>query len=221
METVKTFKNINHKDVCLLSVSTYVKRHCAYKFAMKYNNKVYENTLECDDGGFGPGVFIKLFEKYFASKKSKVLFLKKIPLYELNGKKYTIMIKMNFKHSDKMVTNKLYQVHTNTAIRIAYEPDTIYHDEDETVTYREQLLQCTYYIYNFMHTETLQRNSQKLCKVPHLLAKTTIEMNEHEPWDHKPNGYIISPCITKSELKFTEGDYEDDWDNFQMMRSFW
>ena len=222
MENETAFKNINHEDVGLLSVSTYVKRHGAFKFAMKYNDRVYESILECDDGNFGPGVFIKLFEKYFASKKSNVLFLKKIPLYELNGKKYTIMIKMKFKHSDKIVTNKIYhQSRKSNSIRIAYEPDTIYNDEDETVTYREQMLQCTYYIYTFTRTKYYKSKIPKLYKapIPMLLVKSTIELHEHEPWDHKPNGYFTLPCITKCELKFNEGDYEDDWDYFEMMRS--
>ena len=213
MEPDQTFKKINHQDVGLLSVSTYVKRDGAYTFVMKYNNKVYETACGCDDGGFGPGVFIKLLKKYFSSKRTNVVFLKNIPFYSVNDKKHTVMIKMNFKHSEKIVTTKLYLLHTYDVNRIAYESDTIYHDDKETVTYRKQTLRCTYYIYTF--TKHSENKSKKINKNPKLLAQSTIDMNEYEPWNHKPNGYIMSPCITECDLKFSETDYIDGWNMYE------
>ena len=226
MESNSDFKNINHKDVDLIAVSEYIKRINAYSFVMKYKDKVYDASCECNDGDFGSGVFIKLFEKYFVSKKSNVLFLKKIPLYELNGKKYTIMIKMNFKHSNKIITKKLCNLHTYNRNRIAYESDTFYHDDNETVTYRKQILQFTYYIYTFTYNKhnkhnKHKHNSPKLYREPILLVKSTIEMNEYEPWNHSPTGYILAPCITKCDLTFNEADYRNEWDEFEMMRTGW
>lgn len=202
------FAKINNTDVGLISVDTYIKRHDAYKFVMKFNNKIYENTLEIGNGLICSGVFIKIFAHYFEfiNKQKKLgknktnLFLK-VPLYKHNGKKTSIMITMKFKYHYEIINSKVYVLDSNKLVRLSYEKDTIFNN-DRTITYREEYLQCYYKIVE------LNKKHNKV------LSNTKIDLTLHEPWDNMPDGYIIMPCIIKSPLEFDENDYIDEWDQF-------